>query len=294
MLSDIPSLETIGLKIIAGSVRSNTVRGVFNGEQEFEVKGEFATLLEHALLGYPIGNEGGIFWTNADVWPTRSDATCRSVSVRYMGRVGGTARDQITHSLARITAKYSNSFDPISGQGDHEQVVAPTQDNVASCSVGAQMVGMSKKDIAWLTGGGALPPDIIPSKTVLHRDVTIPITASQKKPTAFDGFVGRVNSTVFLESPPGSVLYLGNDCQIRKLSVPAVPLPAISSEPSTIVTVRDFVHKFSIRADSWQMFYGNPLVTDGTADSIVKTGTSDVVLPYGEPVDLNQIFANPT
>jgi len=293
MLSDIPSLELLDLSELAGSGQSTTARGIFNGERKFHIRGEYAQLLEHALLGYPIGNSGGIFWTNADVWPTRADATCRSVSVVYGGRVGGTARDQITHSHAIVTAKYSNAFDAVSGQGDQEQIVAPTQDNVASCSVGAQMVNLSKKEIAWLTGGGALPPDIAPSKTVLHRDVTIPITNSQKQPTAFDAYVGRVNSTTFIDSPPGTVLYLGNDCQVRKLSVPAVPLPAISGDPASIVIVRDFVHKFSIRAESWQMFYGNPYVTDGAADSIVTAGTSDIVLPYGDPVDLNQIFADP-
>ncbi|MBX3380953.1 MAG: hypothetical protein KF805_12745 [Phycisphaeraceae bacterium] len=294
MLSDIASFEQIALVELAGSGRSETVRGVFNGERRFMVNGEYAQLMEHALLGYPIGTGGGIFWTNADVWPNRPDATCRSVSITYTGRVGGTARDQITHSKAIVTAKYSNAFDGVSGQGDNEQVVAPTQDNIASCSVGAQMVGLSKKNIEWQTGGDPLPPDLSPSVTVLHRDVTIPITNSQKKPLTFDPFVGRVNSVLFLDSAAETVLYLGNDVQQRRLVVPAVPLPAISSAPPTKVIVWDYVHKFAIRSSSWQKFYGNPFVTNGAADSIVEAGTANVVLPYGAAVDLNQIFANPT
>ncbi|MBS0187285.1 MAG: hypothetical protein JSS51_04405 [Planctomycetes bacterium] len=288
MLSDVGSLETIDLRELERS--GSRTRGVFTGKRVFMCKAEFAVLLEHALCGYPISTAGAIIWADADEWPDRQDATCRGVEIAYMGTKNGDGRDALRYTYAKLTATYSNSFDGVSGTPKAGANDAPTQESISSASIGAQMVCVSKKGLDWEFGGTAVPPDVVPSKSVFHQDVSVPITNSPKKPKDFRKFVGKINKSEFLEEAAENVLYLGAEVSQKRLTVPAVPLPAVSGAPPKTVVVWDYVHKFAVRDGSWNKFYGNPNVDDMQADFLIVTGTTDRSLPYGEPIDLNEMF----
>ncbi len=288
MLSDIANFQQIGLSELKGSRSGKRDRGVFTGERIFQVRAEYAMLLEHALLGYPIATGAGIFWSSADQWPGRPDTTCRTADIEYGGTVTGTARDQIGYTWAKITAQYSNSFDGVSGQTNPDPVTSPIETAIASGNFGATVFNMSKRSLQFTSNGKPVPQDIAPTATVLHREISVPVTNSDKAPSAFDAYAGKINSVPFVGAAIETVLYLGADFSQKKLVVPAVPLPAISSRPPTTLIVWDYTHKFAVRpAMPWSQFI-NP--ETGLPDTITIISGGGLFKPYGDPVDLNGIF----
>lgn len=289
MLSDIAGLLSgYNFSESEGSRDSSSERGLFRGTRVFTCDWSAANIVENALMGYPLGSEVGIFWTNADPWPGRADAVCRTVTVKGFGRVGGTGPDGLTYTKARITATYSNQIDAFSNPNQQDgQPVDSSGVTIAQASYAGEFVNMSKKKLQFTGSGKPVPPDLQPTALLRRATLVIPIQNSNIPPIRFGPYIGRINNTQIFGLAVKTVLYEGSDSTQKRISVPYVAPPASSPIPPKIIDVWDYSHKFMYQDVGFEKFLDPD---SGNWDTLSIVGGGQF-LPFGAAVDLNKIFS---
>jgi hypothetical protein len=289
MLSDISAqLSLYNFTEVEGSRRSSSERGLFRGTRVFVCDWTAVNIVENALMGYPLGSQTGIFWTNADPWPGRQDAVCRTVSVEGFGRVSGTGPDGLTYTKAKITASYTNQIDAFNNPDQQDgQPVDSSSVTIAQASYAGEFVNMSKKKLQFTGSAKAVPPDLQPTALLRRATLTIPIQNSNIAPIRFGPYIGRINSVAIFGLAIKTVLYEGADSTQKRISVPYVAPPAVSPVPPAIVDVWDYSHKFVYQDVGFEKFI-DPDSGNWDTLSIVGGGQFQ---PFGAAVDLNKIFS---
>ena len=293
MLSDIAHLFAMA-DLEEVERNSTSERGVFRGRRVFMVKGEYANALENALLGYPLGNQQGIFWVKADPWPDRLDAVCRAVEIAGAGRVDGIGRDSIRYGRARIVATYSNQIDAFTNpnqQDGQPGVGAAVETIVAEVSIASQFINVSKLGLRFKNSTNPIPPDVSPTAMLRRAEIVVPVNNSQVTPFKFLPYIGRLNSTQIFGRDPKTVLYLGPRSTQKRITVPYVQPPATSSIPPRVIDLYDYVHTFQHQDVGYERFVDPKSTLPDKFDELEWTDPSvSPFQPYGAPIDLNRIF----